>query len=47
MEEKKRLTLWYYREVVRIYLERGGAGADALERLLREVEDDAAPELRA
>ena len=46
MEEKKRLTLWYYREVVRIYRERGVAGADALERILREVEDDASPELR-
>lgn len=44
LEEKKRLTLWYYREVVRIYRERSVAGADALERILREVEGDSAPQ---
>lgn len=44
LEEKKRLTLWYYREVVRIYRERSVAGADALERIFREVEGDSAPQ---
>ena len=47
LEEKKRLTLWYYSEVVRIYRERGVAGADALERILREVEGDSNPKLQA
>ena len=47
LEEKKRLTLWYYSEVVRIYRERGVAGADALERILREVESDSNPKLQA